>query len=106
VGKHWGLHTAEASVDVAKHVADQWAHESEDRNNNDSDQNKDQRVLYQTLALFFLREEHGFFLLSFRFLWMTRVMLIIQEAFFFAIGTSLFLSTILLGLGVFSLQFY
>ena len=46
----------EALVDAAEHVADDRAKQHEDCNNNDSNQNKDQRVLNQTLAFFFLRE--------------------------------------------------
>jgi hypothetical protein len=51
----------EAVVDGAEDVANDRAKQHEDRNNNDSDQNKDQRVFYQTLTFFFRGEQHGFF---------------------------------------------
>jgi hypothetical protein len=57
-----GLSNArEAVVDGAEHVADDRAKQHEDCNNNDSDQNEDQSVLYQTLAFFFRSEQHGIF---------------------------------------------
>jgi hypothetical protein len=46
----------EAGVDGAEDVANDRAKKHEDRNNNDSNQNKDQSILYQTLAFFFRGE--------------------------------------------------
>ena len=50
------LEGGKAFVDGAEHVANDRAKKHEDRNNNDSNQNKDQSVLYQTLAFFFRGE--------------------------------------------------
>ena len=50
------LDAGEAVVDGAEHTANDRAKQHEDRNNNDSDQNKDQCVLYQTLTFFFRGE--------------------------------------------------
>ena len=50
--------TGETVVDGAEYVADDWAKQHEDRNNNDSDQNENQSVLNQTLTFFiFFRGE-------------------------------------------------
>jgi hypothetical protein len=46
----------EAGIDGAEYVANDRAKQHKDRNNNDSYQNKDQSVLYQTLAFFFRGE--------------------------------------------------
>jgi hypothetical protein len=46
----------EAAVNGAENVANDRAKQHEDRNNNDSNQNKDQSVFYQTLTLFFRGE--------------------------------------------------
>ena len=46
----------EAVIDGAENVANDRAKQHEDRDNNDSNQNKDQSVLYQTLAFFFRGE--------------------------------------------------
>jgi hypothetical protein len=46
----------EAIIDGAENVANDRAKQHEDRNNNDSDQYKDQSVFNQTLAFFFRGE--------------------------------------------------
>jgi len=46
----------EAVIDGAENVANDRAKQHEDCNNNDSDKNKDQGILYQTLAFFFRGE--------------------------------------------------
>ena len=47
------LHSAEAGVDFAEHVADDRAEDHESRDNNDGNQNKNQRILNQALAFLF-----------------------------------------------------
>jgi hypothetical protein len=49
-------YAGEAAVDGAEDVANDRAKKHEDRNNNDSNQNKDQSIFYQTLAFFFRGE--------------------------------------------------
>jgi hypothetical protein len=51
-----GSNAGKAFVDGAENVANDRAKQHEDRNNNDSDQNKDQSIFYQTLAFFFRGE--------------------------------------------------
>ena len=46
----------EAVVESAEYIANDRAKQHEDRNNNDSDQNKDQSILNETLAFFFRGE--------------------------------------------------
>jgi hypothetical protein len=50
----------EGGHDIAEDVADCWSKQSENNNHDNSDQNKNQCVLYQTLALFFGCKQHGF----------------------------------------------
>ena len=50
--ERWTLHAREAFVDWAKYVADNRAQDHQDRDNNDGNQNKNQCVLNQTLAIF------------------------------------------------------
>ena len=47
------LHSVEAGVDLAEDVTDDRAEDHESRDNNDSNQNKNQRIFDQTLAFFF-----------------------------------------------------
>ena len=47
------LHGTEAGVNLAEDVTDDWAEDHKSRNNNDSYQNKNQRVFNQTLTFFF-----------------------------------------------------
>ena len=51
-----GTGAGEAGVESAEHIGDDRAKQHENRNNNDSDQNKDQSVLHETLAFFFRGE--------------------------------------------------
>ena len=49
----------EACIDGAENFTDQRAEDCENSDNNDSNQNKDQRIFNQTLAFFFDWEQHG-----------------------------------------------
>ena len=49
----YSLEAGQAGVDVAEDITDDWAKNHQSRNNNDSYQNKNQRVLNKTLAFFF-----------------------------------------------------
>ena len=46
------LEAGQAGVDITEDVTDDWAENHQSRNNNDSYQNKNQRVLNKTLAFF------------------------------------------------------
>ena len=56
-----GTDAGETCVESAEYVADDRAEQHKDCNNNDSNQNKDQSILYQTLTFFLRGEQHGFF---------------------------------------------
>ena len=45
-------------------VADDWAQEQQDCDNDDGDEHQDQRVLYQALTFFTWKEQHVFSPLS------------------------------------------
>ena len=49
----WELEAAEAGVNGAEDVTDQWSKDHQCRNNDNSYQNEDQRVLYKALSFFF-----------------------------------------------------
>jgi hypothetical protein len=57
---------AEFRVDLGEYVADDGTQDEQNSNHNDSNQNKDQRVLDEALAFFLRGEQHGVFT-SFRF---------------------------------------
>jgi hypothetical protein len=46
----------QAGIDLGEHIADDGAEDQQNSNHNDSNQNKDQRILDQTLAFFFRGE--------------------------------------------------
>ena len=46
------LHTRQAAVDLAEYISDQWSKNHKRSDNDDGNQNKNQRVLNQALALF------------------------------------------------------
>src|SRR5271157_4658975 len=60
------LNASEAGVDLTECVADCGAKYHHNCNNDNSNQNKNQRVLNQALTLFFESEQHSIFLLSLR----------------------------------------
>jgi hypothetical protein len=51
---HFGfqLHSVEAGIDLAEDITDDRAEDHESRDNNDSNQNKNQRIFDQTLTFF------------------------------------------------------
>ena len=52
------LEAGQAGVDIAEDVTDDRAKNHQSRNNNDSYQNKNQRILNKTLAFFFGWKQH------------------------------------------------
>jgi len=46
------LEAAEAGVDGAEHVSDQWSEDHQRSNNNDSNQNENERVFHEALTFF------------------------------------------------------
>jgi hypothetical protein len=47
--------------DVGEDFSDDWAEKGKNNNYNDSNQNKNKRILYKTLAFFFRSKQHVLF---------------------------------------------